>query len=1097
MRFLYITLLSLVPFLGISQVDTCNVCNTATLSSTYNPAYTHTWVCSDGQATTEVNPVLTVTEDMLCVLTVTYLGCSVSDSIYLDNCECEMTAELEYRDDSLFVLISSPCDTAAEITWEKYNTTFSIWEYVSVPSQDFIPISSYGLYRVTVDCYNQGCIIQDTYEVDACSDGYNITNFSNSFTPGGTPYGGDFLIYAIDGCATTPYSTAILQKFLGGIWVALDTINNTTGSYWSGYGGGTYRVIASGCGCTDTETFTLSLPCSVTVNITNSGPILTATYTSTECPSPTITWSWFNGTAYVPVGSGNTYNTSGIDGTYRAVVDCGGGCSNVATFTYSSCPINITAVVYNSNAAPYGIIVATSGCNPPTIKTYQIYQESFVGSGIWTLLTTTTNVANSVQMNVGSYGSFRIDVTGCGCTRSYYYNNIVNCDTYTVGITGWGNPCLNTSELYTATWSGGGGTTSILWYYDGVSTGVTSTTYSHLFTSVGTHYIKAVFTTSAGCNKEFTRTIIVVDCAPPPPPCTIAVNIAPNISSLCTGVSQTFTVSQTGGTTPITYTWTYTIGAGAPISAGTGTSKIINFTTAGVYAITVTAQDAAGCITTDVQTVTIANCTVCDCVPSITLVGCDLIIASVGVGCPGYAYWLEYSNNAGVSWTTIISGPEIVTTILHTPSANGLYRLRLVKAGCPTVITTPINVTCVVIPCFNPPTLTLGTYSGLSCELSNIVVNGNSIGGSATSATLSHNGAGALNVTWTSGTTFNFTYVPNIADVGTTVTILVSTNNPLGFPCTPATFSFPAVIGVSVTPTITSSNSAMCVNSLRTLTATPIGGTWTLISGPGFLTGNVLTALGPGNIVVGYTIGSTGCFTGESQTIPAITCVPTVAIVGCTVSVTFSGACTGYAYRLQYSATGSSPWSELTTGAPVNFVHNPVKNGYYRVLTTKAGCGTLESNVVNITCIPCGTPTVSQVSGWTFSMITPPANPNYATHCGALTTDWVAGMAQSHLGVQAGIQCIPPSFTTATFSSSIPVSWSYIPQFSTNNCVILSTTSTTVTIRLQWNDPGITQPFFCGGAGINTLTRFRGWLVATDACGNVVYRLFLLGNTVG
>ena len=51
---------------------------------------------------------------------------------------------------------------------------------------------------------------------------------------------------------------------------------------------------------------------------------------------------------------------------------------------------------------------------------------------------------------------------------------------------------------------------------------------------------------------------------------------------------------------------------------------------------------------------------------------------------------------------------------------------------------------------------------------------------------------------------------------------------------------------------ITSSNSLMCINDLRTLTGSPAGGTFKISGGPGIITGNVLSATGIGNINLEY-----------------------------------------------------------------------------------------------------------------------------------------------------------------------------------------------------------------------------------------------------
>ena len=52
--------------------------------------------------------------------------------------------------------------------------------------------------------------------------------------------------------------------------------------------------------------------------------------------------------------------------------------------------------------------------------------------------------------------------------------------------------------------------------------------------------------------------------------------------------------------------------------------------------------------------------------------------------------------------------------------------------------------------------------------------------------------------------------------------------------------------------TITSSNTAMCLTEKRPLTANLTGGTFAITSGPGVITGDVLSATAPGNIAILY-----------------------------------------------------------------------------------------------------------------------------------------------------------------------------------------------------------------------------------------------------
>lgn len=70
------------------------------------------------------------------------------------------------------------------------------------------------------------------------------------------------------------------------------------------------------------------------------------------------------------------------------------------------------------------------------------------------------------------------------------------------------------------------------------------------------------------------------------------------------------------------------------------------------------------------------------------------------------------------------------------------------------------------------------------------------------------------------------------------------------------------------TPSITSA-STMCEGDNLNLTGTPAGGTWSVLSGPGTISTNVLTATGSGTINVEYSVTQAGCTGTTTQNITA------------------------------------------------------------------------------------------------------------------------------------------------------------------------------------------------------------------------------------
>ena len=116
---------------------------------------------------------------------------------------------------------------------------------------------------------------------------------------------------------------------------------------------------------------------------------------------------------------------------------------------------------------------------------------------------------------------------------------------------------------------------------------------------------------------------------------------------------------------------------------------------------------------------------------------------------------------------------------------------------------------------------------------------------------------------------------------------------------------------------ISSSDDALCINSSRTLTATPSGGSFS-ITGPGTLVDNQLTATGAGTIQITYTfVSAEGCqFPPIQQTIevPASPIITNVAVTqpncGTTGSIVVTATGTG---TIEYSKDNGANWQASST----------------------------------------------------------------------------------------------------------------------------------------------------------------------------------------
>jgi hypothetical protein len=202
---------------------------------------------------------------------------------------------------------------------------------------------------------------------------------------------------------------------------------------------------------------------------------------------------------------------------------------------------------------------------------------------------------------------------------------------------------------------------------------------------------------------------------------------------------------------------------------------------------------------------------------------------------------------AGSAGTATITTPTSPTTTVTNFSAAGTYLMVWLNNGCSDTALISVGSSC---GCTNPATVTFSSDTGHTCQ--NVPFGGiiGNYGGSATQATLSHNGAGNLVPGVASSTPFNFLYTAAPADYGNYVIINAITDNPLGSPCEPDTAIF--VLKVDDYPPI-QGNKVLCLGSTDSLYITPPRpGTW-ISSDPNFVSVSstgVITANQVGSAVI-------------------------------------------------------------------------------------------------------------------------------------------------------------------------------------------------------------------------------------------------------
>ena len=151
----------------------------------------------------------------------------------------------------------------------------------------------------------------------------------------------------------------------------------------------------------------------------------------------------------------------------------------------------------------------------------------------------------------------------------------------------------------------------------------------------------------------------------------------------------------------------------------------------------------------------------------------------------------------GAEYEYSLSGGAFQSSNVFEHLENGAYNItvRNVNTGC----TTTGNSFSVNCGCTNGPTVSLSELSGQTCDQEPITIDGNTFGGSATMVSLSTDGSGTLSPLTSNSSPFTFSYTPSVADIGETIMITVTTDNPLGSPCVAASESYTLIVNASPT----------------------------------------------------------------------------------------------------------------------------------------------------------------------------------------------------------------------------------------------------------------------------------------------------------
>jgi hypothetical protein len=586
--------------------------------------------------------------------------------------------------------------------------------------------------------------------------------------------------------------------------------------------------------------------------------------------------------------------------------------------------------------------------------------------------------------------NYTVTTTGSSCTPVSASGTITVTPNATLSLssaagTNTQSKCVGTA-ITNITYAVGGGATSAT--ATGLPTGVTGSFAGGVLTISGTPSVTGTFnytvTTSGTCTQTNLSGTITVT-----PNATISLSSAAgtNTQTKCVGTAIT--------------NITYAVGGGGTSAGVTGLPTGVTGTFAGgVFTISGTPSVTG---TFNYTVTTTGTCTQNSLSGSITVTPNATLSLSSAAGtnvqskCVNTAITnITYAVGGGATSASATGLPTGVTgsfaggvfTISGTPSVEGTFPYTVNTTGTCTQTSLSGTITVTNCGCANAPTVSLNGTSSNTCGTTAVTVAGNTFGGSATNVSLSENGAGSLNINSATTSPFSFTYTPASGDIGNTVTVTVTTNNPNGSPCvagsTTYTINVRADGTVALTSTAGTNAQTKCVGTAITNITYAVGGSSTGGSVTGLPTGvtgsfagGVVTISGTPSVTgtFNYTVNTSGSPCSNPSATGSITVSPNASIALTSASGT-SGqtkcvdeAITNITYAVTNGTNASA--TGLPNGVTGSFAGGvftisgaPTVGGTYNYTVNASGncAGASATGSIVVNDVP-PTPTITQNAG--------------------------------------------------------------------------------------------------------------------------------------
>lgn len=512
---------------------------------------------------------------------------------------------------------------------------------------------------------------------------------------------------------------------------------------------------------------------------------------------------------------------------------------------------------------------------------------------------------------------------------------------------------------------------------------------------------------------------------------TMSVN-SPSVG--CTGTAITFTNNTFGAAG---YTWS--ANPAASIAAPNGTNTNITFNSAGLYTITLVANNGTVTASTT-KTISIAV------QPTVALTTSSNNI------CSGTSLTLTASGASTYSWSTSATTSSIVVT----PTANTTYTVQGNNANCFQVQSVAINATL---------TPTVAVTNQTICA----------------SGTATLNVSGASTYSWSTGSTSN----PLIVSPSTNTVYTVIGKNGI---CSD-TKTVSVTIGSSITIVPAATTPTICAGGTVGLSAT---GATTYTWLPVNLNGSAITVT-PGASTTYTVSGSNSGCNGTSTVNVSIISAPALVLTPSSSSV-----CAGGSSTINASGYATYTWMPGNLNGSSN-VFTPPSNQTYTISGKLGNCSGTQTAVINVVNIPTVTITGNTVicagnnanltanGASTYSWSSGPTTSTISVSPSTLTTYVVTGKISTCSNSAAITVSVNPNPTLAISSSSNPIcvgdgvnitgaganSYTWSTNSTFNPIYETPTVTTTYTLTGETNGCSSTAVFTqsvnaCGGVGLQT-----------------------------